>query len=65
MRLLFIYETKKSKEVVRTLSPISRVNKIKHLQTHTEKQFFNVRFQSLLNNFNINRYSTFQTKRQI
>ena len=56
-------KTKKSNEIVKALLPILRTNKMKHLQTDKGKEFYNIPVQSLLNNFNVNHYSTFSDKK--
>lgn len=56
-------KSKTSNEIVRALTPILRSNKMKHLQTDKGKEFYNLPVRQLLDQYNINHYSTHSNKK--
>lgn len=56
-------KSKTSNEIVRALTPILRRNKMKHLQTDKGKEFYNLPVRQLLDQYNINHYSTHSNKK--
>ena len=56
-------KTKTASEIVKALTPILKSNKMKHFQTDQGKEWFNSSVKKLLQNYNINHYSTFSEKK--